>query len=419
MDVSARTIRSTRWDLAFRALVLASIVLYVLAVYDNLVHSFISVSSYSLSLHLIALFVLTPSVLVASALIIWRVPGNNVGAFLLLLGLGSLGWQFSYKIGIPDFALLLKILFYLFWFGIAFPSLIYLMLSFPTGKVYPPSWKPWVITFAAVKFIGVALELLTLAPANPLSQLVLGKDASLFFVPVLSPVAPLISATIGSNGLLMFLGVLAGFVSLILRYRASNLRERQQIKWVVWSFAVLTMAAIFVAFVSITGFATDPTSGDLSGTLFFAAILIVILSLTISVLRYHLFDIDLIIRKTLIYALLTGVLLLTYFGSVVILQQIVAAVAGQRQNELVTVLSTLAIAALFIPFRNRIQQVIDKRFCRSKYDAQKVLERFAETARDETDLQKLTGQLIEVVEETMQPVNVRVWLMKEKEKEHR
>jgi hypothetical protein len=127
----------------------------------------------------------------------------------------------------------------------------------------------------------------------------------------------------------------------------------------------------------------------------------------ISILRYRLFDIDLLIRRTLQYSLLSGLLALTYFGSITVLQRLFFA---NQQSEISIVLSTLAIAALFFPLRNRVQEFIDKRFYRKKYDAQKVLAEFAATCRDETDLDKLTARLAEVIDETLQPEKVSVWI---------
>ena len=126
--------------------------------------------------------------------------------------------------------------------------------------------------------------------------------------------------------------------------------------------------------------------------------------------RYRLYDIDLIIRRTLTYGLLTAMLLGVFAVSVIVLQQVFALVTGIRQNEIVTVLSTLTIAALFVPLRNKLQEWIDRRFNRKKYDAQKVLADFAQTVRDETDLEKLTERLLQVVDETMQPKSVSLWL---------
>lgn len=140
------------------------------------------------------------------------------------------------------------------------------------------------------------------------------------------------------------------------------------------------------------------------------------LGVAIAILRYRLFDIDVIIRRTLTYALVTAMLVLVFFVSIIVLQQIFARVTGSGENEIVTVLSTLAIAALFVPLRNRVQSGIDKQFNRKKYDAQQILGDFARTARDETDLETLTARLMQVVDETMQPKSVSVWLAGDKRK---
>ncbi len=202
----------------------------------------------------------------------------------------------------------------------------------------------------------------------------------------------------------------------IYRYRrVSTPIQRQQTKWVVFGFAIL------LALVSVGVLVLIPPPRDPNGSinivfrmtgpsLVLVGIMTAPLSLGLSILRYRLWDIDLLIRRTLVYSVLTGALALVYFSSVVLLQRIFASLTGQQQNEIVTVISTLAIAALFIPLRRRVQDVIDRRFYRRKYDAAKVIAEFGATCRDETDLDKLAASLIAVVQETMQPEHVSLWL---------
>lgn len=132
------------------------------------------------------------------------------------------------------------------------------------------------------------------------------------------------------------------------------------------------------------------------------------LAIGVAVARYRLWDLDLVIRRTTQYALLTSILALIYFGSVVVLQRVIAPMTGDSTPAVV--LSTLLIAALFLPLRRRIQETIDHRFFRRKYDAEQVMAQFAATVRDETDLDELTAELVRVIQETMQPEYVSVWL---------
>jgi hypothetical protein len=133
-------------------------------------------------------------------------------------------------------------------------------------------------------------------------------------------------------------------------------------------------------------------------------------ALGISILRYRLWDIDLILRRTLIYSALTATLALVYLGSVLILQNLLRLLTGQTQNQLVTVVSTLAIAALFVPARTYVQGAIDRRFYRGKYDAARTLSDFSAAARDEVELDRLTDDLVDVVDRTMQPAQISLWL---------
>jgi hypothetical protein len=214
------------------------------------------------------------------------------------------------------------------------------------------------------------------------------------------------------------------FYSQIHRYmRVSTPVQRQQTKW-VFGALVLMISLDFLLYIpaiiadpelmSYFAFAEAPTPQAFAVVNILQGVdrllwFLLPTAFLFSILRYRLWDIDILIRKTLTYALVAALLAAVYFGSVILLQQVFATVSGQR-SEVVTVISTLLIAALFVPLRNRVQDAVDRRFYRSKYDAQAVLTEFSTTVRDETDLNRLTGKLAEVVQETMQPRKVSVWL---------
>ncbi len=145
-------------------------------------------------------------------------------------------------------------------------------------------------------------------------------------------------------------------------------------------------------------------------TLFTLAVILFPLSFAVAILRYRLWDIDFIIRRTLVYGALTIALALVYVIIVVLLQSLFQAISGESRSSFVTVVSTLAIAALFGPLRRRVQEVIDQRFFRRKYDAANALMAFSQTARDEVDIDRLTATLMDVVNDTIQPSSASLWL---------
>jgi hypothetical protein len=206
--------------------------------------------------------------------------------------------------------------------------------------------------------------------------------------------------------------LLLGPYSQIYKYRnESTAVERQQTKWFVLGFAAFA-GTLLVGFVSQSMLPQDGIVQILIDTfLFDSAGLLIPISIAISILRYRLWDIDLIIRRTLVYGGLTVTLALIYFGGVVLFQGILSAITGESRSEIVTVATTLAIAALFTPLRKRIQQDIDRRFYRKKYSAEQALATFSALARQETDLATLTGQLVSVVQESLQSERVTLWLV--------
>jgi hypothetical protein len=199
------------------------------------------------------------------------------------------------------------------------------------------------------------------------------------------------------------LGVLTPFYFVatyvqVYRYRrVSNYSERQQTKW--WLYGLFVSILLFLIALLIYKKPGPPLLG------------VTPLFLTIAILRYRLFDIDIIIRRTLVYGVVTVVLALSFNVTEIIVQQLVSGMTGQF-SQVAIIVSTLAVAALFNPLRHRVQDAIDHRFYRRKYDAQQVLARFAQTVRDEVELEKLTGELLNVVNETMQPTSVSLWLKK-------
>jgi hypothetical protein len=211
----------------------------------------------------------------------------------------------------------------------------------------------------------------------------------------------------------------------VYRYRHdSDAVGRQQLKWVSFAFAAAAVGDLVgyllppALWPSLINAPPQPqtTPAGILYVLFFGPLLAIIavclvpVSILISILRYRLWDVDIIIRRTLIYSALTLSLALVYFSSVLLLQAIFRALTGQGQSELVTVVSTLLIAALFVPLRTWVQRGIDRRFYRRKYDAAKTLAAFGALARDEVDLDTLRNDLVLVVQETMQPAHVSLWL---------
>ena len=212
--------------------------------------------------------------------------------------------------------------------------------------------------------------------------------------------------------------VLAAYAAVYRYRRVSSPAEKQQTKWVVGGF--LASCLLFVPFAMVTVWFPPDTQPPqrlafmllVFLPLYMFCYLAIPAGVAFAILRYRLWDIDVIVRKTLVYASLTALLALVFFGVVTLLSSLFSAVSGQH-SALAIVISTLVIAALFTPLRRRLQAGIDRRFFRRKYNAQQVLARFALTARDETDLDALTAELVNVVQETMQPDRVSVWLRKQ------
>ena len=268
------------------------------------------------------------------------------------------------------------------------------LLLFPDGRLPSPRWRPvaWGVALGAAGGVaGLALKAGPLADFPQVSN-PYGVDSPV--VGIVWVVGSIVAA--GS--------MVASAASLIVRLRRSRGEQRQQIKWLAYAGAVLVVAIG-------VGALTIPWSVPASIMIMSVAMLGLPVFTGIAIIKHRLYDIDLIINLTLVYAILSATLVAVYFGGIVVLQRVFTTLTGQDNlPQFAIVASTLAIAALFDPLRRRIQSFIDRRFYRRKYDARKTLEGFSAKLRDETDLDALSEDLVAAVRETVQPTHVSLWL---------
>jgi hypothetical protein len=342
------------------------------------------------------------------ALITSRHPRNLIGLVMMLPGLSlaffidilapSTNGQFPPP-ATPSILYLILLWFSNWnWLLLVLP-IMFIMLLFPTGRTLSPRWN-WVV-YLGLGIVAVLVFMITFA-----QELAPNTEPIPWSVP--NPIGFLktewIDAITGSFLILFPVWILLCAISLFVRFRRVRAVEREQIKWLFYA------GAIFVLFYMPSFIGNTYSQAENFWNLLLPIGMSTFpIAIAIAILRYRLYDIDLIIRKTLQYALLTGLQALVYFGSVILLQSLVENLTGE-QSPLVIVLSTLAIAALFNPLRIRIQDFIDRRFYRKKYDAEQALTQFATTARDEVDMDQLNAALLQVVDETMQPESVSLWL---------
>jgi hypothetical protein len=272
--------------------------------------------------------------------------------------------------------------------ALIWPLFFVFLYLFPNGRAVP-RWSRWPMALLAAGHFAAQLAGFLLAlPGQPV---------------------PLPAGTLEAFQLVITIEFVLLLICQIYRYlRVSGPVERRQIQWFVAAVVGVVVLSSLLEF--LTGGQTAAGDAGYASDLSNGLLLLVPVAITISILRYRLWDIDVIIRRTLIYTLLTAVLALVYLGSVVVLQGIFSAFTGESGNQLVVVISTLGIAALFVPLRGRVQRVIDQRFYRKKYDAARTLAAFGAHARDVVELEQLKRQLVNVVEEAIQPAHVSVWV---------
>jgi hypothetical protein len=296
----------------------------------------------------------------------------------------------------PTVAILLNAWFSEWNWWLAVGPLLLILLLFPTGRLPSPRWR-WVIVALAALF-GIFLLSATFAE----SFVEVDTNVRLRNPLGIIPDSVMDTFESGPWSVMLLTTVACCVAAVFVRYGRAAAQERAQIKWFLYA------CAVFLVIYPIGFFLSNDIITDLNDILWDLVVLLFPTSIGIAILRYRLFDIDLIIRRTLVYSALTLTLGLVYLGCILISRTLVALLVGG--SDVAIVASTLVIAALFNPLRRRIQNLIDRRFYRRKYDAAKVLAAFGVTARDETDLERLTGELLYVVNETMQPELVGLWL---------
>jgi hypothetical protein len=352
---------------------------------------------------------------VVGALIASKRPENPIGWICLIVGLfwmlfgleEGIGAYASARFGQVRPSLTIEALNQGIWALPVGLLGIYMILLFPDGKLPSRRWRP--LAWFSGALIALICVTFPLSPgplgehpeySNPLGQEWLSPfvDVGVFVV------------------LLLPLCILASALSLIFRYRRSGGEAREQIKWLAFAACFVgaiylggLLARILFAPESLQPGVPEPSWVSLIESLSSLIYASIPTAIGFAVLRYRLYDIDIIINRTLVYGSLTVSLALVYLGGVISLQGLFRAVTGQG-SQLAIVATTLAIAAFFNPARRRIQAFIDRRFYRRKYDARKTLEAFSAKLRDETDLEALSEELAGVVGETMQPAHVSIWL---------
>jgi len=415
--------RATSWWLAWwlaglsLAMYLANVVLFVLASSAQLP------SALKASVTLIDMLTSVPVLAfpLVGALIASRRPRNLIGWLCLWEGLlwAFLGMSESYGIyglarpGSVPFPVAVYALGEWLWVPTVGLLAIYLVLLFPDGRLPSRRWRPLAWLAGAAIVLGGAGN--GLAP-GPIAD----------FGGVRNPYGlegqPWVAGAANAILVVLLVCILASVASLVLRYRRSLGEERQQIKWLVFAASVVGFGFVSAMASGLIVLAFAPESWGGANTppvwfdLLFSVVLLsfggVPIAVGIAVLRYRLYDIDVLINRALVYGSLTFLLAATYFGGVVGLQYVFRVLSGQGST-LAVVASTLAIAALFNPLRRRVQGVVDRRFYRSRYDARKTLEAFSTKLREETDLEALTDEVVGVIREAIQPTHVSLWLRPE------
>ena len=364
--------RLTAGDFFFRALVILSSFEFVALLMDMLRHPAAegTPSGAPLIFRIFLGFLVAPLAVLVAGLIIWRAPRNAVGRYLLLYAIGFTGWQFSYQLPTPLASTVAFIVFYAYWGSVGLPSLLYLLVSFPNGRPYTPRIAAAVTAYAVIKVAGAVLEAVSITPGVGFVGNLLPVNP--FLVTWLSPAGAWIGPLIGSQSILLFVGIAAAIALLVLRYRNSDARHRQQIKWLAWSGLVMAFVLLVYAYLHFLKSPQPAGSYFVVFDLFAYASIsaLPVLAVGIAILRHRLLDVDLILNRTLVYGPLTAIVAGLIAASSRLFQTSFVTATG-LDSDTATVLTTLFVVAAFTPVRNRLQGFVD-RFFKEGIPAQRV-----------------------------------------------
>ncbi|MFV9505286.1 MAG: c-type cytochrome [Oscillochloridaceae bacterium umkhey_bin13] len=356
--------------------------------------------------------VIIPTLAGVGALIVARRPANRIGLLLLIpalmLALITLTQPYlaQFTPDPPEATPLLLFLVWLNgwgWIWLIFPLLLIIQL-FPNGRPLSPRWR--TVAYATIGWAGLFVVAWTFSRVYntiepPLVELV--NPYGMFELQQLE----LLIGVVWFPGLLLLTGL--SLIVLGLRFRCADPVERDQIKWLLSAWVLFASVYIVGGLLGVGGEAS--LGGQIFSFFFNLTVLAIPLAIGVAILRHRLYDIDIIIRRTLVYTALTLTLGATYLLSIVTLQALFVQLTGQ-ESTLAVVASTLAIAALFQPLRTRVQRVIDRRFFRKRYDAHQVLAAFAQRAQHEADLDALAADVIVTIQETLEPAGATLWLVR-------
>jgi hypothetical protein len=343
------------------------------------------------------------------ALIASRQPANAVGWLLLVaavaLGMDTFTSAYLTRVSLPGTALAAWLNSWLLFIWLYLPAL-FLTLVFPTGRLLSRRWRVvvWLgVSAVAADIVGTAFApgVLDIGAERPIrNPLGIG-----------GPVGDAMPWLFGAGDVLAAGTVVLGGLSLVLRLRRSRGRERQQVKWFAYvGILALVPFSILVLVSLVAGGDSPPWKVIVIGWWLLVGLVLAGLPLAIgiAILRHQLYDIDIVINRTLVYGALTLTLGASYLGSVLLLQLLLNPLT--QGSDLAVAMSTLAVAALFRPARRRIQLLVDRRFFRRRYDAARTLQAFGSRLRDQLDIDALGNDLQAVVGDTMQPDHVSLWL---------